>query len=137
MSTLAPIAETQLAVRLVYLIHPPLRSAWQARIKRIRAMKNRFRLYRRSKGGTYYVHDSETGKQESLGTKNRAAALSLFNARNESIRQPQLNLQLAKTYLAGTDSCVVTRTWQHALEALIETKHGSTQDRWRRAAKEE
>jgi hypothetical protein len=39
-------------------------------------------------------------------------------------------------YLAGTDSSVSTRTWQNALDAIIETKSGPTQDRWRRAAKE-
>ena len=87
-------------------------------------------------GGVFYVHDSETGKQESLGTKNRAEAVVLLNARNESVRQPQLNLQIAKAYLAGTDSGVATRTWQNALDAIVETKSGSTQERWRRAAKE-
>ena len=99
-------------------------------------MKNRYRLYRRSLGGMFYIHDSETGKQESLGTKDRAEAQRLFNARNESVRQPQLNLHIAKAYLAGTDSAVTTRTWQHALDAIVQTKSGSTQDRWRRAAKE-
>ena len=58
-------------------------------------MKNRFRLYRRKKGGMYYAHDSETGKQESLGTKDRAEATTLLNARNESFRAPQLNLHIA------------------------------------------
>jgi len=48
----------------------------------------------------------------------------------------QLNLHIAKVYLAGTDSGVSTRTWQNALDAIIETKRGPTQDRWRRAAKE-
>jgi integrase len=99
-------------------------------------MKKRFRLYRRTMGGVFYVHDSETGKQESLGTRDRAEATTLLNARNESVRQPQLNLQIAKAYLAGTDSGVSTRTWQNALDAIVETKSGSTQDRWRRAAKE-
>ena len=99
-------------------------------------MKRRFILYRRKLGGTFYVEDTQTRKQESLGTKNRAEALSLLNARNESVRQPQLNLQIAKAYLAGTDSGVATRTWQQALDAIVETKSGSTQDRWRRAAKE-
>jgi integrase len=99
-------------------------------------MKNRFRLYRRKKGGTFYAHDSETGKQESLGTKDRAEATTLLNARNESFRQPQLNLHIAKAYLAGTDSGVSTRTWQDAMNAIIETKDGSTKDRWVRAAKE-
>ncbi len=35
-------------------------------------------------------------------------------------------------YLAGTDSGVSTRTWQDALDAIVETKTGSTKDRWRR-----
>ena len=87
-------------------------------------------------GGVFYVHDSETGKQESLGTRDRAEATTLLNARNESVRQPQLNLHIAKAYLAGTDSGVSTRTWQNALDAIVESKTGSTQDRWRRAAKE-
>jgi hypothetical protein len=99
-------------------------------------MKRRFILYRRKLGGTFYVEDTQTRKQESLGTKDRAEAMSLFNARNESVRQPRLNLQIAKAYLAGTDSGVSTRTWQQALDAIVETKSGSTQDRWRRAAKE-
>ncbi len=98
-------------------------------------MKRRFILYRRH-GGTFYIEDTETRKQESLGTKDRAEASSLLNARNESVRQPQLNLQIAKAYLAGTDSGVSTQTWQHALDAIIETKSGSTQDRWQRAARE-
>src|SRR6266540_2650105 len=99
-------------------------------------MKQRFILYRRKVGGMFYVEDTETRKQESLGTKDRAEAKSLLNARNESVRQPQLNLQIAKAYLAGTDSGVSSRTWQNALDAVIDTKHGSTRDRWCRAAKE-
>jgi hypothetical protein len=47
-----------------------------------------------------------------------------------------LNLQIAKAYLAGTDSGVATRTWQNALNALLETKHGATMERWVRAAKD-
>ena len=99
-------------------------------------MKRRYILYRRKRGGMFYIEDTETRKQESTGTRNRAEATTLLNARNESIRQPHLNLQIAKAYLAGTDSGVATRTWQQALDAIIETKSGPTQDRWRRAAKE-
>ena len=99
-------------------------------------MKQRFILYRRKVGGMFYIEDTETRKQESLGTKDRNEAKSLLNARNESVRQPQLNLHIAKAYLAGTDSGVSTRTWQNALDAIIETKSGSTKDRWLRAAKE-
>src|SRR5436190_8461400 len=75
-------------------------------------------------------------KGGSLGTKDRAEAKSLLNARNEAARQPQLNLQIAKAYLAGADSGVATRTWQNALGAVVESKSGSTKDRWQRAAKE-
>jgi integrase len=99
-------------------------------------MKNRFRLYRRPTGGMFYVHDSETGKQASLGTKDRAEAQRLFNARNESFRQPHLNLQIAKAYLAGTDTGVATRTWRQALDAIVDTKSGPTRERWQRAAKD-
>src|SRR5260370_18553019 len=56
--------------------------------------------------------------------------------KNQALRQPTLNLQIAKAYLAGTDSGVATRTWQDALNALVETKHGSTQECWLRAAKD-
>jgi len=99
-------------------------------------MKRRFILYRRKRGGIFYVEDTVARKQESLGTRERGEALAMVNARNEAVRQPNLNLQIAKAYLAGTDSAVSTRTWQHALDALIETKHGPTRDRWWRAAKE-
>jgi len=99
-------------------------------------MKSRFILYRRKRGGMFYVEDTLTRKQESLGTKDRAEAAALLNARNEAVRQPQLNLHLAKAYLSGTDSGVSTRTWQNALDAIIETKHGPTLDRWQRAAKD-
>ncbi len=63
-------------------------------------MKSRFILYRQ-RGGMFYIEDTHTRKQESLGTKFRAEAAALLHARNESIRQPQLNLQIAKAYLAG------------------------------------
>jgi hypothetical protein len=38
--------------------------------------------------------------------------------------------------LSGTDSGVSTRTCKNALDAIVETKTGSTQNRWRRIAKE-
>ena len=98
-------------------------------------MKMRFRLiYRGDRGSTFYCVDSETGGRSSLKTKDRDTAEQIVLAKNQALRQPTLNLQIAKAYLAGTDSGVATRTWQAALEALIETKHGSTKERWMRAA---
>lgn len=99
-------------------------------------MKLRFKLYRRKLGGTFYVQDNQTNKQESLNTKDRAEAVILLNARNEAARQPQLNLQIAKAYLAGTDSGVSTRTWQNAFDAIIDHKRRTTRERWERGARQ-
>jgi integrase len=95
-------------------------------------MKQRFRLYRRN-GGTFYCHDSETGKQESLGTKNKSEAIILMGAKNESFRQRALNLRIAQTYLAATDPEVSKRTWQTPMDAMINTKTGETKERYFRA----
>src|SRR5215472_8558129 len=100
-------------------------------------MKIRFRLiHRGERGSIFYCVDTETGQRFSLKTKNRDSAEQVVLAKNQALRQPTLNLQIAKAYLAGTDSGVSTRTWQDALNALVETKHGSTKDRWVRAAKD-
>jgi hypothetical protein len=47
-------------------------------------MKTRFRLYRRNKGGRYYIHDETTGKQESLLTTNRPEAVRLAPRKKRS-----------------------------------------------------
>lgn len=91
-------------------------------------MKPLFTLFRR--GETFYCQDASNGKQTSLRTKDEHEAQTLLNARNEAARQPILNLQIARTYLAASDSQAVGRTWQNALDALIATKRGSTQQRW-------
>ena len=93
-------------------------------------MKSRFRLYRRAKTGVFYLHDGDTGKQESLGTRDRGEAKTLLGVRNEASRQPQLNLQIARTYLAASDPESIKRTWRVPLEELARTKSGATHDRW-------
>jgi hypothetical protein len=50
----------------------------------------------------------------SLQTKDRDAAKQIVFAKNQAVKQPSINLQLAKAYLAGSDSGVGTRTWQNA-----------------------
>jgi integrase len=99
-------------------------------------MKRPFILYRRKTSGVFYVEDTRTRKQESLGTKVRAEAAALLNARNEAVRQPQLNLLIAKAYLAGTDAGVSNRTWQQAFDAIIACKRNSTKERWERGARQ-
>lgn len=81
----------------------------------------------------YYCFDRITGKRHSLNTRDEAAATQLVEAKNIAERQPLLNQQIAKAYLAGSDSGVNSRTWQDVIEILIANKHGSNQERWRRA----
>ena len=73
-------------------------------------MKSRFILFRRA--GVFYCEDTATHKQQSLRTKDEAEAHTLLNAKNESFRQPTLNRQIARTYMAATDPEMAKRTWQ-------------------------
>ena len=100
-------------------------------------MKTRYRLTRRGiRGNKFYCVDTTTGKRTSLRTTNEDEARQIVEARNNSERQPVLNLQIAKAYLAGTDNGIATRTWQQAIESLASTKQGANQHRWRTAAKD-
>ena len=97
-------------------------------------MKQRFILFRRA--GVFYYEDTTTRKQISLRTKDETEANILLNAKNESFRQPVLNRQIARTYLAATDSEAATRTWQVPMDEMTKTKTGSTRVRHERAIKD-
>jgi integrase len=84
----------------------------------------------------FYCVDKISGKRTSLQTTNKDEARQIVEAKNQAERQPVLNLQIAKAYLAGTDNGIATRTWQEALDALIGTKLGANQHRWQTAAKD-
>jgi transcriptional/translational regulatory protein YebC/TACO1 len=100
-------------------------------------MKTRYRLIHRGRGhGTFYCVDSKTRKRTSLGKATKGEARQIVDAKNQAERQPMLNLQLAKAYLAGTDAEMPKRTWQHALEVVTETKRGANKERWKRVAKD-
>jgi integrase len=90
-------------------------------------MKQRFILFRRA--GVFYYEDTSTGQQLSLRTKDEAEARILLNAKNESFRQPVLNRQIARTYLAATDSAMATRIWQVPMDEMTKTKTGATRTR--------
>jgi integrase len=97
-------------------------------------VKTRYRLIRRySRGGAFYCVDTSTGKRTSLNTSDEDGARQIIDAKNQAERQPVLNLQIAKAYLAGSDSGITRRTWQDALAALTASKHGANQLRWQRA----
>ena len=59
-------------------------------------MKTKYTLFRR--GEVFYMQDSKTGRQTSLRTKDETEARRLLDARNEALRQPVLNLHLARAY---------------------------------------
>jgi len=100
-------------------------------------MTTRFRLtFRGKRGGMFYCVDKTTGKRTSLQTTDKDEARQIIEAKNQAERQPVLNLQIAKAYLAGTDNGMASRTWQDALAALIGTKLGANQHRWQTAAKD-
>ncbi len=98
-------------------------------------MKLRYLLFRK-KSGIYFLEDRQTKKQESLRTRDRVAAHRIFNARNEAYVQPAINMQIARAYLSASDPQVVQRTWQRAMEEIVKTKQGATQERWQRAIKD-
>ena len=79
-------------------------------------MKARYRLIRRNlRGSIYYCVDTLSGRRTSLGTTDEDAARQIVQAKNEALRQPAINLQIAKAYLAGTDCGITTRKWSHAM----------------------
>jgi len=84
----------------------------------------------------FYCVDKTTGKRTSLQTTNADEARQIIEAKNQSERQPGLNLQIAKAYLAGTDNGLTTRTWAQGLDSLTNTKQGANQHRWRTVAKD-
>jgi integrase len=95
-------------------------------------MKQRYRLFRRG-WGTYYCEDTQTGKQESLGTRSKQDAQRLVHARNEAERQPLINMQIARAYVSASDPAALTRTWQFVMDEMGKGKKGaSTRLRWTR-----
>ena len=90
--------------------------------------RQRYWLYRR--GGVYYLHDSETGKRETLETRDRREAERLRAARNETANKPALGLAMAKAYLAAYDPTLAEHTWRDAIAEFC--ARGKPQTRFRR-----
>ena len=98
-------------------------------------MKQRFRTFQRG-NGIWYCHDNDTGRQESLRTLREADADCIVQAKNESLRQPQINIQIAKAYLVAGDPAFASRTWQLVMDEAGRPKNGVTKERWGRAMRE-
>ncbi len=91
-------------------------------------MRNKYRLFRRQ--NVYWCQDNDSGKQETLRTKDRATADRLLHARNEAHQQPVVNLQIARAYLMVGDPAFATRTWRFVMDEIVKLKHGETKRRW-------
>jgi integrase len=97
-------------------------------------MKNQFILFQRN--GVFYCEDTATGKQSSLRTRDRAEAERLLAVKNEAVRQPAMNLQIAQVYLQHGDPALAARTWQHVMEQIVSLKSGETRLRWEAATRD-
>src|SRR5437762_609594 len=88
----------------------------------------KYRLFRR-RNGVFYWQDNGSQKQGTLRTTDKREAERLLNAMNESHRQPALNLNLARAYLAGHDPKMAKRTWQSVMDEMATHGIQTTQQR--------
>jgi hypothetical protein len=99
-------------------------------------MKTRYRLIRRGvRSGAFYCVDTKTGRRTSLQTGNQDEARQVIEAKNQALRQPFINLQIARAYLMASDPTIASRTWQTVMEEIPKTKKGENQARWLSAIK--
>jgi integrase len=88
----------------------------------------KYRLFRR-RNGVFYWQENDSSKQGTLRTSDRREAERLLNAMNESHREPTLNLNLARAYLAAHDPQMAKRTWQAVMDEMATHGIPSTQVR--------
>ena len=72
-------------------------------------------------------------KTRSLKTNDRTAAERIVHAKNEAVREPQVNLALARAYLSATDPHMSKRTWREVMEEYQRHGRDSTRQRVARA----
>src|SRR5437660_4888238 len=88
----------------------------------------KYRLYRR-RNGIFYWQENNSSQQGTLRTTNRHEAERLLNAMNESHREPTLNLNLARAYLAAHDPKMAQRPWQAVMNEMATHGIPTTQQR--------
>jgi integrase len=80
-------------------------------------VQSKYRLYRRH-NGVFYWQENDSSQQGTFRTSDRREAERLLNAMNESRREPTLNLNLARAYLAAHDPSMAKRTWQAVMDEM-------------------
>jgi integrase len=100
-------------------------------------VKQSYRLYRRE-NGVYYLQNNQTGKQESLGTRDDGEAQRLQNAKNESVRIPQATKAVGIAYLSAADPDAPTRKWSWVFDQILlsKTEGSENRRRWEIAVKD-
>ena len=98
-------------------------------------MKERYLVFQR-KNGIFFLKDRLLRKQNSLKTRDEETARRICHAKNEALRQPAINLQIARAYLTAGDPNYVNRTWQSVMGAVARTKKRNTLLHWERAMRE-
>jgi len=79
-------------------------------------------MFKRANRPTFYIENTNTGEQKSLGTSDRDKAQRLLNAQNEARHNSTMNLQMGKVYMTNADPKSATRNWQEAMDEL--SSHG-------------
>ena len=79
-------------------------------------MKQRFYLYQR--GETFYLQDSRSGKQQSLETQDRKAALRLLEIKRQNVADPSFNQFILKSCLTTQDPLLAKRTWAAVMQQM-------------------
>jgi integrase len=88
----------------------------------------KYRLFRR-RNEVFYWQANDSPKQGTLRTTNRQEAERLLNAMNESHRQPTLNLNLGRAYLAARDPKMAERPWHAVMDEMATHGIPTTQQR--------
>lgn len=93
-------------------------------------MKQRYWLFKRRQ--TFYVQDSITGEQKSLGTKDRDEANRLLEFKRQSHADPGFR-QLLLRACAGSDPLLAERKWGAVMDQMLTHGKESTRERCKRA----
>jgi hypothetical protein len=90
-------------------------------------MKERFWLFKR--GNLFYFQDSGTGRQLSLGTKDRNEAERLLEIKRHASDNPSFNQLILRNCLATQDADFATRKWSAVMAHMM--THGKESTRAR------
>ena len=80
----------------------------------------------RRKSGQWYGEEAATPRQCSLCTRDERAAATKIHALCEAARNPLLNRDIGRIYLAGADPKLATRTWAEVMAVYGATGNRAT-----------